>query len=237
MIFFRRQKKSRGPQRHKRSLTIPEFSDTWPAIDELLSEHSERVHRVEADPARARQVLNELGVSEVSHMGALLTHTAGLLIDGGWLRILGSGNDELPDLTVWTPRHNGRPLYMTIAVDVIGGIYAIDGGGLGISTGYICYFDPVRLNWGPLAPDYAGFLNWVFSSGYEELYEDLRWEDHLQQVRTLDMTQGIRFDPPLHQSEGVDINTLQRETVELEDLWATEFVAARSQLPAPQREH
>lgn len=75
-------------------------------------------------------------------MGAIVYETGGLLIDHGWLRILGSGHARLPrSIASW---NQGRtifgdvdpPGYLLVADDVVGGLFAINGGQLGPKRGF-----------------------------------------------------------------------------------------------------
>ena len=75
------------------------------------------------------QVLLQTQVSTRSTMGAIAYETGGVLIDGGWLRFLGSGHERinrtLPD---W---NEGRSKgFYLVADDVVGGYFAINGGPL-----------------------------------------------------------------------------------------------------------
>jgi hypothetical protein len=73
-------------------------------------------------------------------MGAVIYHTGGILVDNGWIRILGSGSKKLPRIL----RHEqGKilcglwriPAYVLIADDAAGGFFAINGGALGKDKG------------------------------------------------------------------------------------------------------
>ena len=48
-----------------------------------------------AELAKAKDALYQTQVTTRSPMGAIIYFTGGILIDGGWIRILGSGNDKL----------------------------------------------------------------------------------------------------------------------------------------------
>ncbi|MBL8916291.1 MAG: DUF2625 family protein, partial [Archangium sp.] len=73
------------------------------------------------------RALEALEVTTRSPLGALAFHTGGILVDHGWLRILGAGCPQLPRaLDTWNvidgkPRFDGGVL---IADDVFGGFHA-----------------------------------------------------------------------------------------------------------------
>lgn len=67
-------------------------------------------------------------------MGAITFFTGGILIDNGWIRILGSGNDKLNRIIAsWNKgktisKFGEQPKYLLVADDVVGGMYAINAG-------------------------------------------------------------------------------------------------------------
>ena len=65
----------------------------WPLIQEWLAEAANPVEILPRDPAAAEAELVKTQVSTRSVMGAVVYETGGILIDHGWLRILGSGTD------------------------------------------------------------------------------------------------------------------------------------------------
>src|SRR5580704_12358683 len=80
--------------------------------------------------AQREQVLLETQVTTRSTMGAIAYETGGILIDGGWLRFLGSGH---PRITRTLPGWNkARSIgYYLVADDAVGGFFAINGGAFG----------------------------------------------------------------------------------------------------------
>src|SRR5258707_6347690 len=109
----------------------------WPLVQQWLSEASNPVEVLPApDDAARKQALVETQVTTRSPMGAVIYETGGILVDHGWLRILGSGHPRLPrSLPGWNrPRSYAGsgvpPPFLLVADDVAGGFFAIDGGGL-----------------------------------------------------------------------------------------------------------
>ena len=100
-----------------------------PLVRQWLAE-AERPYEL-LSPSDAREgVLFDLQVTTRSPMGAIAYETGGVLVDHGWLRILGAGNPKLPrNLAEW---NRGRSSgYLLVADDVVGGFFAINGGRLG----------------------------------------------------------------------------------------------------------
>lgn len=80
--------------------------------------------------AEREDVLLAVQVTTRSTLGALAFETGGLLIDGGWVRLLGSGHPRLPrSLAAWNAgRSHG---YYLVGDDAAGGFFALNGGALG----------------------------------------------------------------------------------------------------------
>src|SRR6185369_3983650 len=70
------------------------------------------------DPSRSERCLATLGVTTRSWLGAVIAHSGGLLVDHGWLRVLGSGSGDLPDALYDTDPAGGG---LVVALDVLGG--------------------------------------------------------------------------------------------------------------------
>lgn len=64
----------------------------WPEIAALAAQASGRVAVLPKTANAARACLEGLQVTTRSPLGAIAHETGGLLIDSGWLRVLGSGH-------------------------------------------------------------------------------------------------------------------------------------------------
>jgi Protein of unknown function DUF2625 len=183
-------------------------------------------------PAEGLPSRTSLGFS--STLGALALHCAGLIIDDGWLRVLGGGGAGLPDLATandlataddLAPRDGGP--YLLIAFDVLGGSFAINGGTLEADAEEVCYFAPDSLSWIPLGifgP--AEFLSWALSGALEQTFEDLRWPGWQSEALAAGPDQAIAVYPPLWSTEGQDVGSAHRGLVPLTELLAGHREAA-----------
>ena len=124
-----------------------------------------------------------------SALGAIVYETGGVLIDHGWLRILGSGNEKLPHgLFDWnfgkTFKQSGeQPSYLLVADDAIGGYFAINAGSLGDKIGQVYYHHPKKKTWEPLNLGYSEFLGWALSGDLNDFYQDLRWDNWQNDIK------------------------------------------------------
>ena len=107
-------------------------------------------------------VLVDLQVTTRSVLGAVAYGTGGILVDGGWLRMLGSGHPKLTrNIAAWNAgRSNG---FCLVADDAIGGFFALNGGAFGDDLGSVYYLAPETLKWESLGVGHAAFTQWAFT--------------------------------------------------------------------------
>ena len=161
-------------------------------------------------------------------MGAIIYETGGILVDNGWIRILGSGSEKMDrTLPNWNKgktisEYGQAAPYLLIADDVIGGFFAINGGGFGEDLGKVYYFAPDRPEWEPLDIGYSDFIWWAFTGDLNEFYQGLRWEGWENEVRKINGNQGISFFPFLW-TRYDKIDDLSRKPVPVEEIWNLQF--------------
>lgn len=150
---------------------------------------------------RRDEVLVEVQVTTRSTMGAMAYDTGGILIDHGWLRILGSGHPRLRrDLASWNQgRSDG---FYLVADDVVGGFFAINGGALGSDLRNMYYWSPDDVEWESLEIGYTDFLQWSLTANLADFYRDLRWSGWQDDVTVLTGDQCFTYYPFLWTKEG-----------------------------------
>ncbi len=163
-----------------------------------------------------------------SPMGAVVYETGGLLIDGGWLRVLGSGHPRLPRTLpgwnkgrTWIEEQSAPPL-LVVADDVVGGSFAINGGALDGPQGLVHYFAPDRLAWESLDKGYSDFLRWALLGDLEKFYEGQRWPDWRADVARLAGDQAFSIYPFLW-AEGPPIEERARKAVPMAEVFELQF--------------
>jgi len=183
-----------------------------PVVNSLLAEAT-RPFQLLPPSAANTQVLLGLQVTTRSTLGAIAHDTGGLLIDHGWLRMLGSGNARLPrNLLDWnTARGEG---YLLVADDAAGGFFALNGGALGGDLGAMYYHAPDTLAWEALEIGYTDFLGWALSDRLSQFYQGLRWDSWQQDMRQVSANQCISFYPFLWTEEG-SVATSRRTAVDV----------------------
>lgn len=188
--------------------TLQELIDledpAWPLVQQWISEaiNFVEVLQTSGDVERER-ALTDAQVTTRSPMGAIIYESGGILVDHGWLRILGSGHPRLPrSLPSWNVDRSftvsgQQPSFLLIADDVVGGFFAVDGGGLGCERGKVCYLPPDTLVWEDTGKSYSDFLVWSFNGDLEMYYETMRWENWREDLKGICGDEAFGFMPPL----------------------------------------
>lgn len=194
-------------------------------VEEWIKEAKNKIEILEKDPLKADSALYRTQVTTKSTMGAIVYETGGILVDNGWLRILGSGSDKMKrNLPEWNKGKSFEdygqvPSFLLIADDAIGGFFALNGGGFGnIDFGKIYYFSPDNLEWEPLGMGYTDFINWAFTGDLKLFYKDLRWKSWKKEIKEMGPDRAMNFYPYLF-TQYDDLEKLSRKDVPIEEMW------------------
>jgi hypothetical protein len=197
----------------------------WKLVEEWKKEAKNGVEVLPKDSIQAREALYRTQVTTRSIMGSVIYETGGILIDDGWIRILGSGSDKLKrNLPEWnlgkSAKNYGEHMpFLLIADDAIGGFFALNGGEFGKQDlGTVYYISPDLLEWESLEIGYSDFINWAFSGDIALFYEGLRWKNWKEEVKKMGGDQVMNFYPFLWMQFD-DIEKLNRKAVPIEEMW------------------
>jgi hypothetical protein len=195
----------------------------WPLVQEWINGAKNKVEVLACDTVKAKDALFKTQVTTRSPMGAIVYSTGGILVDDGWIRILGSGSIRLSrSLPEWNKgksltEYGQRAPFYLVADDAMGGFFAINGGGLGKDAGKMYYLAPDNLEWEPMEKTYTEFLLFCFSGDLAKFYSDYRWKDWRKEVAFLPGDKTFNFYPPLWTKEGKDINKSSRKAIPIEE--------------------
>jgi hypothetical protein len=165
--------------------------------------------------SQREEVLLQTQVTTRSTMGAIAYETGGILIDGGWLRFLGSGHPKLPrTLPGWNQARSSG--FYLVADDAVGGFFAINGGAFGEALKNMYYWPPDSLDWEPMKIGFTDFLVWAFSERFAQFYETLRWPSWREDIAGLSGDSCFSFYPFLWTKEG-SLTTSQRAKVPVQE--------------------
>ncbi|WP_228519057.1 DUF2625 family protein [Flavobacterium sp. LC2016-12] len=205
---------------------IDKKDPAWTTVEGWIKTAKNKVEVLPVEDIKAKETLYKVQVSTHSSMGAIVFMTGGLLIDDGWIRILGSGNlrfnRTLPD---WNKGKSYKelgenPSFLLIADDAIGGFYLLNGGGLGKDLGKIYYFSPDNLEFEPLDITYSEFLGFCFNNDLDKFYEGNRWNGWRDDVSKLKGDEVFNFYPFLWTVEGSDINKCSRKVISVQEQYS-----------------
>ena len=223
---------------------LTEVTDpSWPEIQEMASTSTNAVTIIPCEPENGQKALYRLQMTAHSTLGGIVLNCAAMTVDHGWIKVLGSGLPGLPDpaTVAGFPSNPGDtpPVSpgLVVAVDVLGGQFAIDGGGLGVQPGQICYWAPDALSWQGLGCGHSAFIGWLLSGDRGTFYNLFRWPGWETETEQLGIAQGYSVVPFLWTKE-YDVATASRAVVPLNELFGlssemTEKLGGQPPLPWP----
>jgi hypothetical protein len=196
----------------------------WPLVQQWIRDATNPIEVLLASDASRSDALVAMQVTTRSPLGAIIYETGGMLVDNGWIRVLGSGHPRLPrsapdwNLGRTTEKIGEYSAFLLIADDAIGGFFAINGGALGKDQGNVYYFAPDTLEWESLERGYTGFIEWLLNGDLELYYKGFRWTGWEADVASLAGDKAFSIYPPLI-AKGPDISERDRRPVPLAELY------------------
>ena len=151
----------------------------WPILLDLIADSPHDVKVVEADEPSRTAALLATQVTTRSMLGAMAWNCGVVAIDHGWIRLVGAGVGKLQGLhpSRLNDIEGGAEFDgVIVAYDVLGGRFAIHGGGLGdVPPGEIIYWAPDSLAWESLGMGHSALVEYLLSEKLADFYADLRW--------------------------------------------------------------
>ncbi|MEV6602012.1 DUF2625 family protein [Actinoplanes sp. NPDC051346] len=191
----------------------------WSEVTALAAAAPYPVQLLLTDPERAAACLTALGVTTRSWLGAVVANSGGLVIDHGWLRVLGGGHDGLPEVA----GDDGR---LVVAFDVMGGQFAWLPAEPGARR-TVHYFGPEDLEWQDLELGYGDWLDAMLAGAVPQFYAGLRWPGWEIEVAGVALDEGISAWPPPWTKEGKDLSVVSRRPIRLTELVSVQQETAR----------
>lgn len=196
---------------------------TWTEILTTVAAAPYPVEVLAADLERSAACLDTLGITTRSWLGAVVANSGGLLVDHGWLRVLGGGHDGLPDVAAGLVPGTGRLL---VAVDVLGGQFVWAPAEPGARP-TVHYFGPEDLAWQDLELGYGDWLHAMLAGALTGFYQGVRWPGWEAEVAGVAPDQGLGLWPPPWTREGKDVSAVSRKPIPLAELVSVHQDAAR----------
>lgn len=169
-----------------------------PAWPEILSQvANSHAHILPVEQARGFKEIHDLQVTTRSYMGAMALNCGGIMTNNGWLRLLGGGSKELPSIAQASGLIDEPVGALIVGYDVTGGVFAVDGGGLGFAPGSICYYAIDTFEWQEFDLTHSQFISWALEgTNFQGFYQDLLWDGWEKQLSTLPSNYGFNLFPP-----------------------------------------
>ena len=201
-------------------------SNEWDRVLMISPHAKNKVEILKTDSLHARKALFQSQLSTNTLLGSVIYNTGGILIDDGWIRILGSGSAKLarsvPD---WNREkiaamRNDEAFYLLVADDVLGGLFAIKASSVEeIETiGQVFYYGPNSLTWQPTGLSYPSFISYCFSGNLKEFYDGFRWKGWEDEIRSIDCNYVISCYPMLWTREGLQMKA-NRKLLAIQTQW------------------
>lgn len=108
---------------------INENDSGWPFVKEWIKSAKNKVEILSVDKQKAIDALYKTQITTRSPMGSIVFETGGILVDNGWIRILGSGSEKLKrSLPQWNlgkgfTEFGQASSFLLVADDAIGGSF------------------------------------------------------------------------------------------------------------------
>ena len=165
-------------------------------------------------------------------MGALVYGCGGIVIDGGWLRLLGSGCEQMKrgiysfNLGKSFNEAGQMPGYLLVADDVLGGFFAVNGGTFGGKAGNVFYYAPDSGKWEDMQLGYSQFLYWALSGDISKFYELYRWDGWREDVRGFSLDKVMFVLPSLLWQDAdvrLRLKDMKKDGVNINEYFASLF--------------
>jgi hypothetical protein len=211
----------------------------WPVIASWIAEATNQVVVLPAAREEGEKLLLRLQLTSHSALGAVALETGGMLVDHGWLRLLGSGSPELRStLASWNtiddePEVPPLQNALTVGFDAVGGFFAVNGGEFDAAEGDVHYFAPDTLEWSSLERGYSDFLHWALTGDLAAFYAELRWPGWEDELAGVGGDLGFSLVPPPFTREGRPVSAVSRRLVPMRELWLVQQDYARRLADAP----
>jgi hypothetical protein len=180
-------------------------------LEEWIRQAENEVTLLHADPKQAEVLLSYYPIPASSLVGEM-AGVGGLLVDRGWLRLLGSGHEGIRGhLMSW---NDGNAPYFIVGYDVVGGFFAVDG-----ARGNVLHWAPDTLAWEDTEKDYGNFMLWALNGDLDLYYSTMRWSHWEKDVRRLQGHEGFLIQSFLWSAEGQDMEKNVKKPVSITELW------------------
>lgn len=205
----------------------------WPLVRSWIDGATNGIEILPVDRPQAVAALLALQITTRSTLGAVVYETGGLLVDNGWIRVLGGGGPRMNgSLAGWNglgpyPLLRVVPGLYVVAHDAAGGVFALDGGALGPGRNAVFYLAPDTLRWMEIHRGYSYFLEWLCTGDLSGFSARVRWEGWEADVAAAGPDRGFAANPPRWTLEGKYPKRSDLSSVPMPSLFQLQFELGR----------
>lgn len=169
-------------------------SPVWADIAECIDQGVNTVLPVSLGDARDQ--MTKLQMTNWSTPGAMTLNCGGILADYGWIKLLGGGTRDLPSLQDYVQTDIEAVGFGVCAVDVLGGVFAINWGVFDGPAHGLWYWAPDSLGWEPCGEwKHWDLLYFALTGQMDQFYSDWRWPGWEGDCAVLAADEGIMLTP------------------------------------------
>ena len=192
--------------------------DLWMQIKTIFDESKRQVKIFEAADDQGAKDLAVLGASPETAFGAIIANTSGIVVDN-WISILGQTSTQRAGVADFNARMEADfGGMLVVAVDLVGGLFALNMGRFDEDKGLVWYFAPDTLSWESLESKYSEFIAWVAQGDIDGFYQTFRWDNWELDVWDVDgFNSGMLIYPYLWSRE-CSIETASKNVVPLKEI-------------------
>ncbi len=211
-------------QKNQRIDYAASTENAWRKISANAAKATNNVRIIPTDTTRGAFALFRGKYELNSTLAAFVFNCGGMMVDNGWLRVIGSGSAEFNrGIVEWNngkckPDKDGVKFLM-IADDVVGGFFALY---LTPTSNFekamVYYQGPNDREWVSTGLDYPAFLNFCFTGEVEMFYNNYHWTGWQEEIRMINNNQTISCYPEFW-LEGAKDTKLKRRVIPVQRLW------------------
>ena len=203
-----------------------EEKELWDEVKGMFQASDRKVCIYEGEENVGVSELEGLGLSSMSVLGVVVSHTSGICIDN-WVRMIGQSGASRRGIADYNELKTEEKRFalegmLVVAQDIVGGIFAINRDRFEEGIRKVWYFAPDTLDWECLDMSYPAFAAWLVREDIDSFYRSMRWEKWREDCEKAHFDDGISIYPFLWAKE-CNIEKASKRVVPFEELAGINF--------------
>ncbi len=200
---------------------------TWEKINEVFCGSKYKITIFDGKIENGRDECYKLNIPYDSVLASVVMNCSGIIVDN-WIKLLGQGSENTNGVLHYNTIIQDSCLdgMFIVAIDVVGGIFAINISRFSNEKNYIWYFAADTLEWECLSMKYADFVAWVAQGNINEFYESMRWINWENDCNKMEFNTCYLIYPFLWAKE-CDVNSATKKVILADELIKLNFDYAK----------